>query len=76
VIADAWPEITAISEDVALAVNNSFNNLLGYPHGKDSVWSEWISVDRTQLNELFSRLRSLHPCSDKLAGTRLPTGKI
>lgn len=56
-IADAWPHIAASKEAVALAVNNSFNNLLGYPHGQDPVWSEWISVDRQQLNELFNRLR-------------------
>jgi hypothetical protein len=38
-------------------VNNSLNMLLRYPHRKDDVWSQWISVDRQQLNELFNRLR-------------------
>jgi hypothetical protein len=56
-IADAWPELTAPAENVTLAVNNSLNNLLGYPHRKEGVWSEWLSVDPRQLNELFSRLR-------------------
>jgi hypothetical protein len=58
-IADAWPEPTASSEEVDRAVDNSLNNLLGYAHKKDSVWSEWISVDRHQLEELFHRLRRL-----------------
>jgi len=56
-VADAWPNVELQSEDVQLAVNNSLNNLLGYPHRQDSVWSEWISVNRRQLDELFSRLR-------------------
>jgi hypothetical protein len=58
-IADAWPEPTASSDDVETAVNNSLNNLLGYPHQQDAVWSQWVSVDRHQLNKLFNRLRGL-----------------
>jgi hypothetical protein len=58
-IADAWPEPTASSGEVERAVNNSLNNLLGYPHKCDAVWSQWISVDRQQLEELFHRLRGL-----------------
>jgi hypothetical protein len=56
-VADAWPNVRLTSADVALAVNNSLNNLLGYPHGQDSVWSQWISAERPQLDELLSRLR-------------------
>lgn len=55
--ADRWPLPIVDPQIVTVAVNNSFNNLLGYPHGKDDVWSEWISVDRPALNELFTRLR-------------------
>src|ERR1700746_3012128 len=51
-VADAWPNVRLTSADVALAVNNSLNNLLGYPHGQDSVWSQWISAERPQLDEL------------------------
>lgn len=57
-VADAWPNVDLDSLDVALAVNQAFNNLLGYPHRKDAVWSQWISVDRSQLNQLLSRLRN------------------
>ena len=56
-IADAWPNVELRSANVHLAVNNCLNNLLGYPHRQDSVWSEWISVNRRQLDDLFSRLR-------------------
>lgn len=57
-IANAWPNPAASSQDVELAVNNSLGNLLGYPHGQDAVWSQWISVDTQQLTDLFSRLRT------------------
>jgi hypothetical protein len=56
--ADAWPNVDLESADVALAINNALNNLLGYPHSEDAVWSQWISVDRTQLDQLLSRLRN------------------
>jgi hypothetical protein len=57
-VADAWPNVELKSADVVLAVNNSLNNLLGYPHGQDSVWSEWISGERQELDLLLSRVRS------------------
>jgi hypothetical protein len=56
-VADAWPNVELQSANVHVAVNNSLNNLFGCPHRQDSVWSEWISVNRRQLDELFSRLR-------------------
>ena len=56
-IANAWPLPVVEPQTVIIAVNNSFNMLLGYPHRKDDVWPEWISVDRPALNELFNRLR-------------------
>lgn len=56
-IADRWPLPIIDPEVVTVAVNNSFNNLLGYPHRKDDVWSGWLSVDRPTLNDLFNHLR-------------------
>ena len=57
-IAASWPEPTASPEKVSIAVSNSLNNLLGYPHQKDAVWSQWLSVDRYQLNALSNKLRA------------------
>jgi hypothetical protein len=57
-VADAWPNVDLENADVALAINNALNNLLGYPHGEDAVWSQWISVDHTQLDKLLGRLRN------------------
>jgi hypothetical protein len=56
VIADEWPNPSAPPGKVALALNNSLNNLLGYPHSEDAAWTHWISVDRQQLNDLLVRL--------------------
>jgi hypothetical protein len=59
-IVDAWPKPTASAEKVGIALNNSLGNLLGYPHHQDAAWSQWLPVDRDQLNELFVRLRGLN----------------
>jgi hypothetical protein len=56
-ISEEWPLPSGSPDDVVLAVNNSMNMLLGYPHRKHDLWAEWISVDRYALNELFSRIR-------------------
>ena len=56
-IANEWPNPSARLDDVEVAVNNALNNLLGYPHGMDEVWQEWISVGPQQLDKLFIRLR-------------------
>jgi len=52
-IADAWPNVEVPSANVQLAVNNSLNNLVGYPQRQDSASSQWISVDRRKLEEMF-----------------------
>jgi len=39
-MADAWPNLAASSDDVEMAVNNSLNNLIGYPHRQDAVWPQ------------------------------------
>ena len=56
-VADAWPNVELNSADVSLAVNNALNNLLGYPHRQESVWSQWLSISSSELDELFCRLR-------------------
>ena len=67
-VADAWPNVDLTSEEVTLAINNSLNHLLGYPHRKHSVWSQWISASPAQLDDLLSRLRG---CSDESYFKRL-----
>jgi len=59
-IADAWPVI-ADREKTEVAINNALNNLVGYPHGGEGVWSKWISAPRTELLRLLSKLRGAPP---------------
>lgn len=56
-VAEGWPLPALSSELVELAVNNSFNWMLSYPHRKHDQWEDWISVDQIAANELFNRLR-------------------
>jgi hypothetical protein len=57
-IAEKWPEIEMASEKVKLAINNSMNNLLGYPHGpKNKTWSQYISVSPEEVSRIFLKWR-------------------
>jgi hypothetical protein len=57
-IADSCPNIDMVNENVKLAINNSFNNLLGYPHGCDQLtWSKYISVPPEEVARIFKKWR-------------------
>ncbi|MGH8890205.1 MAG: hypothetical protein ACRDV3_10705 [Acidothermaceae bacterium] len=57
VLAD-WPHTDDPGRQFS-AVNNAMNNLLGYPHGRDNEWSDYLSVDRDQLAEILWRIREV-----------------
>jgi hypothetical protein len=41
----AWPEVNEVDEYVVHAINNSLNNILGYPaRNKEEMWPKFISV--------------------------------
>ncbi len=53
-IADGFPSLDLEDENVRLAINNTLNNLLGYPHGcSDEVWSKYITVSEDELRKIF-----------------------
>jgi hypothetical protein len=56
----SWPR-TDDPEVRDLAVNNALNNLLGYPHKKMSVWSDYISVSPAEVAAVFRRWRGEGP---------------
>ena len=56
-IADSFSSDTQLTGDVALALNNAMGNLLGYPHGQEAAWAQWLSVTPAQLQVIFSRWR-------------------
>lgn len=57
-IINTWPEIDENDENVLMAINNSMNNLLGYPHGKHDQWEEYMDVPLNRINEVFQKWRN------------------
>jgi hypothetical protein len=51
------PDIDESKEEVRLAINNSLNNLLGYPHGQHSKWSKYITVPQAEVARILSKWR-------------------
>jgi hypothetical protein len=57
-IADAWPALNERDRKIAMAINGSFNNLLGYPHRCEKEWPRFISVSREEAENIYSKWRS------------------
>ena len=57
-IANEWPRNSARTQDVILAINNSINHLLHYPHRKNNLRSDWIPVDHKELKDLLEKIRA------------------
>ncbi len=54
-IYNSWPEINENDNVVSTAINNSMNNLLGYPHGKHHRWEEFIDVPLDKIAKVFNK---------------------
>jgi hypothetical protein len=52
-VLSAWPDLDDSNESVRLAINNSFANLLGYPHGCETQWSQFISASASEVSRIF-----------------------
>ena len=50
-----WSEVNENDEDVALAINNSFANLLGFPHHEGKVLREMVGVGDKEIQRVFSK---------------------
>lgn len=48
-----WPKTDKHPELVDIVINNSINNLLGYPHGKQKEWTNYISISPSELQQFF-----------------------
>jgi hypothetical protein len=53
-VLQSWPELNEADETVAVAINNSFNNLLGYPDDK-KLWPKFLSVTRSEVARIFDK---------------------
>src|SRR5690348_2074237 len=54
-IAEAFSSATPLTGNVSLAVSNAVANLLGYPHGQEFAWSQWLSVTPGELGAAYQR---------------------
>ena len=63
-IFESWPDLDEHDERVVLAINNSFCNLLGYPHGLHDNWSDFIPVNGIELARIYMKWKSPEVQSD------------
>lgn len=52
------PDIDDSDKLTRRAINNSINNLIGFPHKKDQVWGEYISVSKSELEMIFKKWKA------------------
>ena len=61
-----WPDIDDSDEVARLAVNNSMNNLVGYPHRCEREWPEFIAEPRTEVLRVLRKWRAdVFPATSK-----------
>ena len=56
-VVDAWPNLDDSDDIVRLVINNSMNNLLGYPHGKHLEWERYNPVPLSEVARIFEKWR-------------------
>lgn len=54
-ILKSWPNVDETAESVRAAINDSFNNLLGYPHGNEKEWPEFITVSPEEVLRVYRK---------------------
>jgi hypothetical protein len=57
-IVNRCSDISKPSKLCKIAINNAIINMLGYPHGCEEVWSEYISVSSSELQKVFERWKA------------------
>ena len=57
-IVASWPETDDDAAEVALAINNSMNNLLRYPHGREEDWPRFLSVAPDEVERIYLKWRA------------------
>lgn len=58
-VAKSWPKTEETDIIAGYIINNSFNNLLGYPHRKQNEWGNYISTSPDKVYEIYNRFREL-----------------
>src|SRR5437879_3131620 len=57
-VAARWPDIDDADEDVRLAINNSLNNLLGYPHDEPEAFRDRVGESVQEVERIFAKWRN------------------
>ncbi len=57
-IYDDWPLLDEADEKVLLVINNTFNNLLGYPHGLQLHWEQYVGHTVEEIGVVFGKWKS------------------
>lgn len=57
-IIESLPDIDESNELTIRAINNSINNLVGFPHNKKEYWDEYISVSPAELEKIFTKWKA------------------
>lgn len=56
-VAALGPGMDDTEEVVQLAINNSLNNLLGYPHYQPEAFQKWIGESAEEVERVFEKWR-------------------
>lgn len=60
-MAARWPDVDDVGDrQVARAINDSMNTLLGYPHREEEAWDEYIEVTRGVVRRVFRTWKDEH----------------
>jgi hypothetical protein len=61
-VLSSWPELNEADESAVLAINNTLNNLLGYPTpNKREIWRTYISVMPWDVAAIFDKWKGRAP---------------
>lgn len=54
----AWPQRSVSPEEFGCALTGSLNQLMGYPHGRDTELLDYVPEGRVALQRALDRLKS------------------
>lgn len=53
-VAAAWPDVEVSDAVMRAAVGNSLNTLVGYPHHREAVWNDHVSVPPDEVARILA----------------------
>jgi len=51
----AWPNLDENDKYVKLAISNTLNNLIGYPHDMQKSWNEVMETPLSEITRIFQK---------------------